>query len=93
MSEVLTLITDLETPFDMIVLVVLFVMVANVISNVAREIRKYASHREASELIRDLASQGMNADEIERLLPDTSDAARAVSAGRAGGGKRRATVG
>jgi len=54
------------------------VMLAKIISSIAKEVRKYMAHRETAELVRDLAGHGMTADEIERILQTqpTSSAAR-----------------
>ena len=52
----------------MVVLIILIVMGANTIMSVAAEIRKYVSHRESMDVVRDLAERGMSADEIERVM-------------------------
>ena len=55
-------------PFNMVVVIVAVVMGTNVITSIAKEIRRYASHRESIEVIRELAERGMSAEEIERVL-------------------------
>lgn len=68
MSEIITQVFSLPTPFNMVVVIVAIVMGTGAITSVASEIRKYASHRESMEAIRDLAERGMSAAEIERIL-------------------------
>lgn len=68
MNEIINQVFDLPPPFNMVVVIVAIVMGTGVITSVASEIRKYASHRESMEAIRDLAERGMNAAEIERIL-------------------------
>ena len=68
MSEIITQILSMPPPFNMVVVIVSVVMCAKVVTSIASEIRKYASHRESAEVIRDLAERGMSAEQIERIL-------------------------
>ncbi len=68
MSEIITQILSMPPPFNMVTVIVVVVMGVSGIATVSREIRKYASHRESMEVIRELAERGMSADEIERIL-------------------------
>jgi len=75
MSEIIRQILSMPPPFNMVVVIVTVVMGTKVITSIASEIRKYASHRESAEVIRDLAERGMGAEEIERILnagPETN---------------------
>jgi hypothetical protein len=68
MNEIIHQVFSMPPPFNMVVVIVAVVMGTGVITSVAGEIRKYASHRESMEVIRDLAERGMSAAEIERIL-------------------------
>ncbi len=68
MNEIIHQILSMPPPFNMVTVIVVVVMGVGLITSVAREIRKYASHRESMEVIRELADRGMSADQIERLL-------------------------
>jgi hypothetical protein len=59
----------LTTLFDnWIVAIVLICVVASVITSIAKQLRKYACHRNEVELKRDLVERGLSIDEIERIL-------------------------
>lgn len=81
MGDFSSQIFSLPPPFNMVVLIVMFVMGANVISSIAKEMRKYLAHRETAELVRDLAGHGMTAAEIERILKTQPVAAAAAKKG------------
>lgn len=68
MSVIIDQIFSMPPPFNMVTVIVIVVMGTGVITSVASEIRKYFSHRETIEVIRELAERGMSADEIERIL-------------------------
>ena len=68
MFELFKAIIDIETPFNMIVLVALFGCAAGVLGAIAKEIRKYGCHRQEVEFKRDLVDRGLPADEIERII-------------------------
>ena len=68
MSEIIDQIFSMPPPFNMVTVIVIVVMGTGVITSLASEVRKYVSHRETIEVIRELAERGMNADEIERIL-------------------------
>jgi hypothetical protein len=55
-------------PWGMIVIVVLIGSLAGVITGIAKEIRKFACHRQETEFKRELVERGLNVDEIERLV-------------------------
>ena len=68
MNTFVSHILSLETPFNMIVMVTLIGATAGVLITTVTEIRKYFVHRELMELKRELAGNGMSAEEIERVI-------------------------
>jgi len=68
MTEIMTQILSMPPPFNLVAVIVIVSVGVGGITSIAREIRKYASHRESMEVIADLAERGMSADEIERVL-------------------------
>jgi hypothetical protein len=59
----------LRTLFDhWIVAIVLICVVASVITSIAKQLRKYACHRNEVELKRDLVERGLSVEEIERIV-------------------------
>ena len=70
MSEFFRDIMSMQSPFNMIVLIVLFGCVAGVLSTIVKQIRKYACHRHEMELKRELVERGLSAEEIQRIVLD-----------------------
>ena len=68
MSEAIRSIIDIPVPFNMIVLVVLFGTAAGLIGTIAKQMRKWACHRQDMEFKRELLDRGMGVDEIERVV-------------------------
>lgn len=68
MSVLLRILTVIPSPFNMVVLIVLIACIAGVLTEVARQVRAYLSHRDELELKREMIESGMTADEIERIL-------------------------
>jgi hypothetical protein len=68
MSDVMHSIISIGVPFNMIVLVVLIGTAASVVGTVAKQIRKYASHRQELEFKRELLDRGLGADEVEKIV-------------------------
>jgi hypothetical protein len=68
MGDAIHSIISIGAPFNMIVLVVLIVNFAWLVGAVAKQTRKWASHRQELEFKRELLDRGMTADEIERIL-------------------------
>ena len=68
MSVIVEQVFSMPAPFNLVAVIVIVVMGTGVITSVAREIGKYAAHRESVEIIRELAERGMSGDEIERVL-------------------------
>ena len=68
MLELFKTITDIQPPFNMIVLIVLIGCVAGVITGVAKEIRKYGCHRQDIDFKRELVDRGLAAEEIDRIV-------------------------
>ena len=77
MYEVLKTALEVQFPFNMIIVLGgLGILMAGV-AVVATEVRKYATHRADLDTKRELAAQGMSADEIERVLQSGGGTARA----------------
>jgi hypothetical protein len=74
MSEFLHTIVNLQSPFNMVVLIVLIGSVAGVLSSIAKQFRKYACHRQDIDFKRELVDRGLPADEIERIIAVQSPA-------------------
>lgn len=70
MSEFFRDIMSMGSPFNMVVLIVLFGCVAGVLSTIVKQIRKYACHRHEMELKRELVERGLSAEEIQRIVLD-----------------------
>ena len=68
MSEFFQDIMSMQTPFNMVVLVVFFGCVAGVLSTIIHQIRRYACHRHEIELKREMVERGLSVDEIERIV-------------------------
>ena len=68
MGEFFRGIMSLPTPFNMVVVIVLIGCVTGVLTTIAKELRKYACHRQDLDLKRELVERGLPADEIERIL-------------------------
>jgi hypothetical protein len=59
---------NIQSPFNMIVLVVLIGSVVGLLSTIVVQVRLYAAHRADVQLKRELVERGLNADEIERVV-------------------------
>ena len=57
-----------NSPFGMIVLVVLIGSVFGVIGTIAKQIRIFATHRADVHLKRELVERGLSVEEIERVI-------------------------
>jgi hypothetical protein len=68
MREMFYSITNMQSPFNMIVLVVLFGSIATTIATIAKQLRRYASQRQELEFKRELLERGMSAAEIEQVI-------------------------
>jgi hypothetical protein len=68
MGEILRSIVEIQTPFNMIVLVVLIGSMAGVLSSIAKQIRKYFCHRQDLDFKRELVERGLSAGEIEQII-------------------------
>ena len=68
MLELFKAIIEMQTPFNMIVLVVLIGSIAGVLTGIAAQIRKYGCHRQDIDFKRELVDRGLAADEIERIV-------------------------
>jgi hypothetical protein len=68
MSELLRSITEIQSPFNMVIFVVLIGSVFGVLGTLVTQVRKYASHRADIQLKRELVERGLTAEEIERIV-------------------------
>ena len=75
MTNLIESIISMQTPFNMIVLIVLIGGIGGVITALASEVRKYMCHREEVDLKRELLASGMNATEIEQVVRATGPSA------------------
>lgn len=76
MLEILQKITDIPAPFNMIVLIVMIGAFAGIITTIAKEVRKYACHRQELDFKRELVEQGMTSHEIEHIMTAKPDRSR-----------------
>ena len=72
-------IIEMPTPFNMIVLVVLIGTLGSALSVVAKQVRIYFVIREELNFKRELASQGISASEIDRLMALRSSTSRSTN--------------
>ena len=68
MFDFIRAIINIPVPFNMIVLIVLFGCVTGMITGIAKEIRKYACHRQDIDFKRELVERGLGGEEIERIV-------------------------
>ena len=68
MDQLIHSLTRSDSPFGMIVLVVLIGCMVGVINTIAKQIRMYATHRADVNLKRELVERGLSVDEIERVM-------------------------
>lgn len=76
MYEILRAITNIEAPFNMIVLIVLICTTGGIITAVIKAIGNYASHQEEIALKQDMLDRGMSAEEIAQVMRATSGKGR-----------------
>jgi cell division protein FtsL len=68
MYDLFQSIVNMQTPFNMFVLVTLIGCSASAIGVIATQTRKYFCHRHEIELKRDLVARGLSVEEIERVI-------------------------
>jgi hypothetical protein len=68
MLEIFQAIVNMQTPFNMIVLITMFGCAAGVLTGIAAQIRKYGCHRQDIDFKRELVERGLAAEEIERIV-------------------------
>ena len=61
-------ILQIQPPFNMIVMIVLIATLGSTICTIAKQVRIYMVFREELNFKQEMASQGLSASEIERLL-------------------------
>lgn len=72
-------ILNIQAPFNMIVLIVLFGCMAGVLGGIATQIRKYGCHRQDIDFKHELVDRGLSAGEIERIVKVRGDGTAASS--------------
>ncbi|MCC7084641.1 MAG: hypothetical protein IT427_06510 [Pirellulales bacterium] len=68
MSDLFQSIMNLQSPFNMVVLIVLIGSLFGLLRLLVIQVRIYASHREDLQLKRELVERGLSAEEIERIV-------------------------
>jgi hypothetical protein len=72
MTEIVRAVLSIETPFNMVVAVVIVMSLAGVVTSfltaVTKQIARFAMHREEIEFKRELLDRGLAIDEIERVV-------------------------
>lgn len=59
---------QLQTPFNMVVLIVMIGLLAGVITTLITQIRKFACHRQELDFKREMLDRGLSPGEIEQIL-------------------------
>ena len=72
MSELLHSVTNLPTPFNMIVLIVLISAAAGIVTAIVKQLGAYAQQRQDLLFKRELIDRGMSADEVQRVVESRS---------------------
>ncbi len=80
MGQAIESITAIQPPFNMIVLVVLIVTIGSLVGGVAKQVRKFACHRQELEFKRELLDRGMGAEELERVVRARGPASESADA-------------
>ena len=76
MSSLSEMIQVMPPPFNMIAFIALVFAVAGVLSSLAKQVRKYLSHRQELEFKRELLDRGLAIDEIERVVASQQQSTR-----------------
>jgi len=58
----------LQTPFNMVVLIVLICMATSMLTTLISQIRKFACHRQELDFKREMLDRGLSAEEIEQIV-------------------------
>ena len=58
----------LETPFNMVAVIIMIIMAASVLTALITQIRKYACHRQELDFKREMLDRGLSTDEIEQIV-------------------------
>ena len=68
MSHIFEQIIAMPSPFNMIVLVVVVSCGVGLVTSLAKQLRKYACHKQELDFKRELLDRGMSTEEIERVV-------------------------
>ncbi len=71
MIELLHSITNIQPPFNMIVLIILIATGASVVTTIIKQVGHYARHQEEISLKQDMVDRGMSAAEIAQVMQAT----------------------
>jgi hypothetical protein len=74
-------ILNMDSPFNMIVMVVLITCTTGVITSLFKQIRKYGCYRRDVDLKRELVERGLSVDEVERIVAAKGNSASKDSSG------------
>lgn len=58
----------LQTPFNMVVILVMIFSAVSVLTTLITQLRKYACHRQELDFKQELLDRGLSADEIEQII-------------------------
>ena len=76
MYDVFLRILEIQIPFNLAIIAVILGSLIAMVAIIAAQIQNYAIHRSELEAKRDMLSQGMQVDEIERVLEAGSGSGR-----------------
>ena len=68
MSHFFESIVSIPPPFNMVVLIVLIISSAGIVTSIAKQIRKYACHRQELDFKRELLDRGLSSQEIREII-------------------------
>jgi hypothetical protein len=68
MNQFIQGIFQLQTPFNMVVLIILIGSAAGIISGLFKQIRKYACYHQELNFKREMLDRGLSTEEIEQIV-------------------------
>ncbi len=72
MSSIVEGINQLGVPFSFVIWIVVICCAAGAFTSLAKELRKFACHRQDIIFKRELVDRGLEAEEVERIVHDPS---------------------
>ena len=73
MSQFFQSIISIPAPFNMVVMIVLIISSAGIVTSIAKQIRKYACHRQELDFKRELLDRGLSSEEIREIIKAHAD--------------------